>query len=59
MDKEEKIKTAARLVGEACEMHNGTGCAEGNDCANCSIATEPAKKIYDVFSDTTGTKKEE
>lgn len=59
MDRIETIKTVARLVGEACEMHNGTGCVEGNDCASCSIATEPAKKICDVFSDAAGTKKEE
>lgn len=59
MDRDERIRTVARIVGEACEMHNGTGCVEGNDCASCSIATEPAKRIYDVFSGTAEGKKEE
>lgn len=58
MNRKEKIRTVARLVGEACEMHNGTSCVEGNDCASCSIAMEPAKKIYDVFSGTAEGKKE-
>lgn len=53
MDREEKIRTVARIVGEACEMHNGTECVEGSACASCSIATEPAKKIRDVFSANT------
>lgn len=48
-DRDDTIKRIARGVGKACEMNDYDGkCIEGRDCAECSIATEPAAELYDA-----------